>query len=139
MKELQSVLNIVSEGLKTLAKGVEAIAEKVDEVAKSQSPVKSKSKKASKTKAKAAKKPAKKAAVKTARKPAKKAAKKKEVGAATDSDKVLEIIGGSKNGVSTAVIMEKTGFNPKKVANIVYRLRKQGKINSVDKGVYTKA
>ena len=140
MKELQSVLNIVSDGLKTLAKGVEAIAEKVDEVAKSQSPVKSKSKKASKatTKAKAAKKPAKRAAVKTARKPAKKAAKKKEVGAVTDSDKVLEIIGGSKKGVGTAVIMEKTGFNPKKVANIVYRLRKQGRINSVDKGVYTK-
>ena len=36
MKELQSVLSIVSDGLKTLAKGVEAIAEKVDEVAKSQ-------------------------------------------------------------------------------------------------------
>ena len=35
MKELQNVLNIVSDGLKTLAKGVEAIAEKVDEVAKS--------------------------------------------------------------------------------------------------------
>ena len=40
MKELHSVLNIVSDGLKTLAKGVEAIAEKVDEVAKSQGVVK---------------------------------------------------------------------------------------------------
>ena len=47
MKELQSVLNIVSDGLKTLAKGVEAIAEKVDEAAKSQGAVTPKRKKSS--------------------------------------------------------------------------------------------
>lgn len=141
MKELQSVLNIVSDGLKTLAKGVEAIAEKVDEAAKSQSPVKTKSTKVSKatTKAKAAKKPARTAAVKAAKKPVPKVAKKKATGAATDSDKVIEIIGRSKKGASTAAIMGKTGFNQKKVANIVYRLRKQGKINSIEKGVYTKS
>ncbi|MGD1974598.1 MAG: hypothetical protein PVH37_02345 [Desulfobacterales bacterium] len=124
MKELQSVLNIVSDGLKTLAKGVEAIAEKVDEVSKSQSVVKPKIKKPSTS--------AKK--VKTA----KKAAKKKAVKPATDTDKVLTIIGRSKKGVSTAAIMAKTGFNQKKIANIIYRLRKQKKIRSVDKGVYTK-
>ena len=45
MKEVQSVLSIVSEGLKTLAKGVEAIAEKVDEVAKAQGAVKPERKK----------------------------------------------------------------------------------------------
>jgi hypothetical protein len=123
MKELQSVLNIVSDGLKTLAKGVEAIAEKVDEISKSQGVVKPKKKKPSKS--------AKK--VKTA----KKAAKKKAVKPATDTEKVLTIIGGSKNGASTATIMEKTGFDQKKIANIVYRLRKQKKIKSVDKGVYT--
>jgi hypothetical protein len=57
---------------------------------------------------------------------------------ATDTDKVLTIIGRSKKGVSTAAIMAKTGFNQKKIANIIYRLRKQKKIRSVDKGVYTK-
>ncbi len=128
MKELQSVLNIVSDGLKTLAKGVEAIAEKIDEAAKSQSPIKSKGKKPSTATAK----------VKAAKKPARTVAKKKEVGPETDSDKVLGIIGSSKKGVSTAAIIEKTGFNQKKVANIVYRLRKQKKINSVEKGVYAK-
>ena len=82
MKELQSVLNMVSDGLKT--------------------------------------------------------AKKVKVTSATDTDKVLAIIGRSKKGVSTAAIMQKTGYNQKKIANIVYRLRKQKKIKSVDKGVYTK-
>ena len=128
MKELQSVLNIVSDGLKTLAKGVEAIAEKVDEAAKSQSPVKPKGKKPAKATTK----------VKAAKKPARTAAKKKEAGSATDSDKVLEIIGRSKKGAGTAAIMQKTGFNQKKLANIIYRLRKQQKIKSVGKGVYTK-
>ena len=124
MKELQNVLNIVSDGLKTLAKGVEAIAEKVDEVSKAQGAVKTKKKKPSTS--------AKK--VKTA----KKAAKKKTAKPATDTDKVLVIIGRSTKGVSTATIMAKTGYDQKKIANIIYRLRKQKKIKSVDKGVYTK-
>ena len=128
MKELQSVLSIVSDGLKTLAKGVEAIAEKVDEVAKSQGPVKQKSKRPSTATTKN----------KTAKKPAQKAVKKKAVGSATDTDMVLKIIGRSKKGAGTAAIMQKTGYNQKKIANIIYRLRKQQKIKSVDKGVYIK-
>jgi hypothetical protein len=124
MKELQSVLNIVSDGLKTLAKGVEAIAEKVDEASKSQDAVKPKKKKPSTS--------AKK--VTTAKKPA----KNKNVTSETDTDKVLAIIGRSKKGASTTTIMQETGYNQKKIANIVYRLRKQKKIKSVDKGVYTK-
>ena len=128
MKELQSVLNIVSDGLKTLAKGVEVIAEKVDEVAKSQGVVKPKRKKPSTATKK----------VKPVKKPVQKATGKKEVKSATDGDKVLAIIGRSKKGASTAAIMQKTGFNQKKIANIIYRLRKQQKIKSVGKGVYTK-
>jgi hypothetical protein len=114
MKELQSVLNIVSDGLKTLAKGVEAIAEKVDEVAKSQGVVKPKRKKSSTATKK----------VKPVKKPVQKATGKKEVKSATDGDKVLAIIGRSKKGASTAAIMQKTGYNQKKIANIIYRLRK---------------
>ncbi|MGD8294349.1 MAG: hypothetical protein PVF37_21735 [Desulfobacterales bacterium] len=128
MKELQSVLNIVSDGLKTLAKGVEAIAEKVDEVATSQGLTEQKSKKSSATTVK----------MKTAGKPARKTAKKKAAGPATDTDRVFTIIGRYKKGASTAVIMQKTGFSQKKIANIIYRLRKQQKIKSVDKGVYLK-
>jgi hypothetical protein len=128
MKEVQSVLSIVSEGLKTLAKGVEAIAEKVDEVAKAQGAVKPERKKP----ATASKK------IKAVKKPAPKATQKKEVKPATDADQVLGIIGRSKKGADTAAIMQKTGYNQKKIANIIYRLRKQQKIKSVDKGVYMK-
>jgi hypothetical protein len=73
----------------------------------------------------------KKAALKKA--PVKKALKE------TAAETVLKIIAGSKKGVNSATLMDKTGFDKKKIANIVFKLRKQGKIKSVDKGVYTKA
>jgi hypothetical protein len=75
--------------------------------------------------------------MKAVKKPVQKPAKKKAVKPATDADTVLGIIGRSKNGASTAAIMQKTGYSQKKIANIIYRLRKQQKIKSVAKGVYT--
>ena len=78
--------------------------------------------------------------------PAKKAAEKKTVAkkvapmkaGATGTDAVLAIVNRSKKGVDTAIVMKKTGFDRKKVANIVFRLKKQGKIKSAGKGVYVK-
>ena len=124
MKEIQSVLKIVSDGLKMIAQGIEAISGKVDEIAKTQAAAKPKAKKptpaAAKSK-KAAKAPAKKAAA-----------------APTAGETVLNIICESEQGVDTATIMKKTGYDRKKVANMVYRLSKQGKIKSLQKGVYSK-
>ena len=68
---------------------------------------------------------------------AKKTAPKKTQATATDI--VLAIVNRSKKGVDSANIMKKTGFDKKKVANIVFRLRKKGKIKNVKEGVYVKA
>ena len=57
----------------------------------------------------------------------------------TAADTVLGIIKRSKKGIATAALMEKTGYNQKKVTNIVFKLRKQGKIKNEGKGVYVKA
>jgi hypothetical protein len=122
MKEFDVALKAVAEGLRTIAQGMEKIAGKLED---------SVPKKQSKTKPK-----------KTAdRKPAPKKAAPKKAPAAkeTAADTVLKIIAGSKKGVNSATLMEKTGFDKKKIANITFKLRKQGKIKSVDKGVYTKA
>jgi predicted Rossmann fold nucleotide-binding protein DprA/Smf involved in DNA uptake len=54
----------------------------------------------------------------------------------TDTDKVLAIINRSKKGVDTATLMKKTGFDQKKVRNILNRTYKQGKITRVGKGIY---
>ena len=54
----------------------------------------------------------------------------------TDTDKVLAIINRSKKGVDTATLMKKTGFDQKKVRNMLNRTYKQGKITRVAKGIY---
>jgi len=140
MKEFDVALKAVAEGLRTIAQGVEKIAEKLEESVPEERPKrKAKAKPARKAKAKTKKAapkkaPAKKAAAKKA--PAIKATKKKKT--ATAADTVLAVINKSKNGVDNATLVEKTGFDKKKLANIVFKLRKLGKIKSVSRGVYTK-
>jgi len=48
----------------------------------------------------------------------------------------LNVINRSKKGVDTATLMKKTGFNQKKIANILHRTFKAGKIKRADKGIY---
>ena len=57
-------------------------------------------------------------------------------GKKTDTDKLLAIINRSKKGVNTATLMKKTGFDQKKVRNMLNRTYKQGKITRVEKGIY---
>ena len=71
--------------------------------------------------------------------PAKKAPKapaKKKAVQITATDQVLNIINRLKKGADTATLMKKTGFDQKKVRNILNRTFKQGKIKRVDKGIY---
>ncbi len=80
---------------------------------------------------------AKPARLKTTKKaPAKKAPAKKKPAKLTATDKVLRIIKGSKRGVDTTTLMKMTGFNQKKVTNILQRTFKHGKIKRVEKGIY---
>jgi predicted Rossmann fold nucleotide-binding protein DprA/Smf involved in DNA uptake len=136
MKEVQTLLKMISDGLKTLAQGVDAIAEKVDETAKTKSGGKAANKKQS-APAKTAKPVRKKAA------PVKKATpqvdRKKAAEPTTAIDTVLNIISRSPQGVNTAAIKGETGYDQKKISNIIYKLNKQGKIKAIQKGVYVKA
>ena len=71
--------------------------------------------------------------------PAKKAPVKKKAAQPTATDKILKIIKGSKKGVDAPTLVKKTGFNQKKVRNILFRTYKQGKIKRLEKGIYTGA
>ncbi len=71
--------------------------------------------------------------------PAKRAPAKKKAAKPTATDQVLGIIKRSKKGVNIKTLMDKTGFNQKKVTNILQRTYKQGKIKRVGKGVYVGA
>jgi outer membrane biosynthesis protein TonB len=135
MKDFDLALKVVAEGLRTIAQGIGKIAEKLEESAPKKQP-KAKRKPASKTKTKPA--PKAKVVAKPKKAPAKKAPAKKTVKTATAADTVLAIINRSKKGVNSATLSDKTGFDKKKIANIVFKLRKMGKIKSVNKGVYAK-
>jgi hypothetical protein len=69
--------------------------------------------------------------------PAKKAPAKKMAAQPTATDQILKIIKASKKGVDAPTLVKKTGFNQKKVRNILFRTFKQGKIKRLDKGIYT--
>jgi putative endonuclease len=122
-KEIEKDLMALAEQMKMVAKRIEKLTEAIGD-----------STKASSTKPKTVRKKApvkKRAAAKKSspKKPAKK----------TDRGIVLGFIQRAKKGIDTATLAKKTGFSPKKIANIVFQLKKQGKIQSPEKGVYSKA
>ena len=73
------------------------------------------------------------------RAPAKKVPTRKRSAQPTATDQVLNIIKRSKKGFSAATLMTKTGFDLKKVRNILQRTYKMGKIKRVEKGIYVGA
>jgi hypothetical protein len=123
-------LQAISKELTKLVKQIENLA---TALGKAEKP-KAKSDKTM-TKAKAV---TKKAPAKGGKNALKVPAKKKAV-QITATDQVLNIINRSKIGVDTAALMKKTGFNQKKVRNILQRTYKQGKIKRVEKGIYVGA
>jgi len=121
---LKKDLQVVNNDLKALAKKVEKMIVAVGKLEKP--------KVARKPKAKAVKaKPVKKVITK---KPAAKKGTR-----VTAADTVFNIIKRYIKGVGTAALVEKTGYDQKKVFNIVFKLKKQGMIKSVGRGVYLKA
>jgi transcription initiation factor IIE alpha subunit len=55
----------------------------------------------------------------------------------TAVEQVLAVMKGKAEGVSVAEIKDKTGFDDKKIRNILFRLYKSGNIRRVNRGVYT--
>lgn len=49
---------------------------------------------------------------------------------------VLEAVQRSKKGVTFAALQKKTGFEEKKLRNIIFRLHKLGQLERVGRGVY---
>ena len=128
-KSIKSELKAVSKKLLSLQQTVEKITAALEAKKASEA---QKRKKTTDAKAKKPAAKSKKAAAPKSKKPA---AKKETTAAAT----VLGFIRRSKKGIDTKSLMSKTGFDQKKIANIIYKLKKQGAIDSPEKGVYKKA
>ena len=117
MKKLKIELQGVSKSLKQLTRKTEQLTKKLDKLEKA---------KAVKVKAKPRVKPPKKAV-------AKKAVK------ATAIDTIFDIIKKSRKGIDTKTLKKKTGFVGWKLHDNIHRLKKQGKIKTMERGIYIKA
>ena len=120
MKQLRRSLNAISKDLKALTLRTEKMIKALDKFEKGQ--------KKTGTKRKAAAK----------RVITKRVVTKKAKGPSA-TEKVLKIIMRSKKGVNTATLQKKTGYNSRKIWDIVHRAGKEGKIKKVGRGIYIKA
>ena len=64
---------------------------------------------------------------------------KRKVKSLMMTETVFKVIKRHKRGVHISKLRDKTGFDNKKISNIVFKLNKEGKIKRADKGVYTAA
>ena len=122
-------LTMEEERKMTITKDLQAIGKKLTELVKQTEKMAAALEKAEKPKTKSVTTKTNAKAVITKKAPAK-------GGKKTDTDKLLAIINRSKKGINTATLMKKTGFDQKKVRNMLNRTYKQGKITRVEKGIY---
>ena len=66
----------------------------------------------------------------------KKTAFRKKGSPKTATEQILKIVGRSRKGVDVPTLKAKTGFQDKKVRNIIFRASKEGKIKKVGRGIY---
>lgn len=112
MKALKRDLQSVVKSLKLLTKKTEQIAKALEKV---------------ETPRPAQKKPIAKAGKK---------AVTRKAAPQTATDTVLSVIKRSRKGLDTAALEKKTNFDAIKVRNIIFRLKRQGKIQSKSRGIY---
>jgi len=155
MAILKKDLTALRKDFKALEKKMEKLLKAFDssskpgKVSKPKAVKKAAAPKATAKKAPDKKAPAKKKAVKkaaAAKAPAPKKAIKKTVAAkapapkkaveVTATDQVMNIIKRSKKGVDVPTLKNKTGFDDKKVRNIVFRAAKEGRIKKSGRGIY---
>ncbi len=137
MKNLKNDLTAIVKGLDALSKKVDGLVAALAQTEKK--PQVKKGKAAPKPAAKKAVKATPKVVKKVAKKAAPKVAVKKKKAPQTDSDKVFQVIKRYKRGADVPKIKARTGFNDKKISNIIHRAFKRGLIKRVGRGLYTAA
>ena len=66
----------------------------------------------------------------------KKSTAKRKIAKFTDTAKIINVIKRSKKGLDVAALQQKTGFDEKKIRNVIYNAHKEGKIRRAGRGIY---
>ena len=123
---------ILKRDIRDIQKDIKALERKMEKLLKALD-------KGEATKTKPSTKKVARRAVKVKRAPAKKAAISKKRLKLTATEQVLKVIRRSRKGVDVPTLKKKTGFEDKKVRNIIFRTSKEGKIRKVGRGIYVGA
>jgi hypothetical protein len=124
---------ILKKDLQAVKKDIKALEKKMEKLLNAyEKPQKPKT--AKRAKRKTAKAKTKRAAAVRKAAPRKKSAKR-----TTSTEQILKIIRRSRKGVNVPALKAKTGFEDKKVRNIIFRASKEGKIKKVGRGIYVGA
>jgi len=126
MRELDQFMKTVGEGLRTLAQGVNTIAGKLDQFLESRT---TSSESESEIAPEVPTEVAKETSDQQVSKP---------VPGTNATAMVSELIRESPTQVTLDELVQKTGFDKRKLQGILYHLKKQGKIVSAGKGMYKK-
>ncbi len=124
MKDIAKDVQRLFEGLKAVTRQMDRLITRADKLAQAQA--------AQKREAQAKAKPSRKA-------PLRKSMKGKRSGALGATDQVLSNISRAKKGVDVPTLIRKTGFEGRKIRNIVARAMKLGRIERAGRGVYLAA
>jgi len=124
---------ILKKDLQAVKRDIKALEKKMEKLLNAYGKPQ-KSKTAKKAKRKTVKVKTRRAAAAKKTTPRKNAAKK-----TTSTEQILKIIRRSRKGVDVPALKAKTGFEDKKVRNIIFRASKEGKIKKVGRGIYVGA
>jgi hypothetical protein len=124
-KRREGNMSTVKIFLQTIAKGLLALADEVEQIEKFMGKLETKGLKGPKRKTRDKARQPKKATA---------AGRRKETATGT----VLAIVEKSIKGVDTETLKKKTGFSDKKIWNMINRLKREGKIRNAKRGVYVK-
>ncbi len=133
MKQLKKDLQAISNILKQLTKKTETIAKSLGKPKKTKPAKKAKAKAVPKVKAKVTRKAKPKTRAKVQTKVVKKTQK------VSASGTVLTLVRRSRKGIGVATLREKSGLDGRKINDIVHRLKREGKIKAIGRGIYVKA
>jgi hypothetical protein len=130
MAILKRDLQAVRRDFKALERKMEKLLKAAEKAGAAKKVAKSKAVKTKAVKSKTGRATTAKRATRTARKRAPQV---------TATDQILRIIKRSKKGVDVPTLKKKTGFDDKKVRNIVFRASKEGRIKKSGRGIYVGA
>lgn len=123
---------ILKRDLQAVKKDIKALEKKLEKLLKAHEPPQ---------RAKASKKAKRRTAKAKTRRSAgaRKTTGRKKAPQMTATEQILKIVGRSRKGVDVPTLKKKTGFQDKKVRNIIFRASKEGKIKKIGRGIYVGA